>query len=228
MAGGRTARPQVRTQAIATIEAYHDRVRADVFPLVDRPAGRVLDFGGGIGATAAALRAWDGTTATVLFDRVAGDAAAGIDIAEQADLEDFDTIAALLEQLGPFDTILCLDILEHLRDPWRTVQLLTGALEPGGAMIISLPNANYIGLVGPLVMRGRFDYVDAGVLDRTHLRWFTRHSMIELVSLPGMRVEAVEAHVPGRLKTAINLVTFGLFERFLASQYRLRVRKTAQ
>ena len=71
-------------------------------------------------------------------------------------------------------------------------------------------------------------FLAMGVLDRTHLRWFTRHSMIELVGLPGMRVEAVEAHVPGRLKTAINLLTFGLFERFLASQYRLRVRKTAQ
>lgn len=208
-----------------TIESYHDRVRSDVFSLVDREAGRALDFGGGVGATAAALKAQGIVSEAVLFDQVAGEAAKGIDIAEVADLEDFERIAELLPRHGPFDTILCLDILEHLRDPWRTVELLSGALKPGGAMIISLPNANFIGLVAPLVLFGRFDYVDAGVLDRTHLRWFTKHSMRDLVRAPNMQLEHLEAHVPGRLKRLINLMTLGLFERFLASQYRLRVRK---
>ncbi len=185
----------------------------------------MLDFGGGVGATSAALKAKGIADEAVLFDQVAADAAQGIDIAETVDLEDFERIERLLDGLQPFDTILCLDILEHLRDPWRTVDLLCGALKPGGAMFVSLPNANYIGLVGPLVLRGRFDYVDAGVLDRTHLRWFTRQSMIELVSVPGLKLELIEAHIPGRLKQLINLATFGLIERFLASQYRLRVRK---
>ncbi len=187
----------------------------------------MLDFGGGVGATAAALKAQGIASETVLYDQVAGDAAQGIDIAEPVDLEDFERIEELLLRHGPFDTVLCLDILEHLRDPWRAVDLLNGALKPGGALIVSLPNANYIGLVGPLVLRGRFDYVDAGVLDRTHLRWFTRHSMMELVSAPDAQIEMIEAHIPGRLKRLINMVTFGLIERFLSSQYRLRVRKSA-
>lgn len=210
---------------IDTIETYHDRVRTDVWPLVDRQAGRVLDFGGGVGATAAALKAQGVAAEAMLLDQVAGHAAKGLDAAEAVDLEDLESVGGLLARHGPFDTILCLDVLEHLRDPWRTVGLLGGALKPGGALILSLPNANFIGLVGPLVLRGRFDYVDAGVLDRTHLRWFTRHSMVELVSVPDMRIEAIEAHIPGRLKRVINLVTLRLFERFLASQYRMRVRK---
>lgn len=218
-------RVALHAAAIDLLQSYHDRIRADVFPLIDGEAGRVLDFGGGIGATAAALKAKGIAKETVLFDRVANKAISGIDIAETTDLEDPARISELVRRLGPFDTILCLDILEHLRDPWGTFKLLRGAVKPGGMLIVSLPNANYIGLVGPLVLRGRFDYVDAGVLDRTHLRWFTRHSMIDLVKAPDMRIELIQAHIPGRLKKLINLVTLGLIERFLASQYRMKVRK---
>lgn len=185
----------------------------------------MLDFGGGVGATGAALVERGIAIEAVLFDQVAGLPAQGISNAEAVDLEDLAKVGDLLERLGPFDTILALDVLEHLRDPWLTFELLAASLRPGGAMILSLPNVNYIGLVAPLVLRGRFDYVDAGVLDRTHLRWFTRHSMIELAAGPGLILERIEPAIPGRLKRTINAVTLGLFERFFAAQYRLRVRK---
>lgn len=214
-----------KVQAIEALATYHDRVRRDVIPLVGERAGRVLDFGGGVGATAAALKADGIATKATLLDRVAEEFAPGLDVAEAVDLEDIERVGQLLEQHGPFDTILCLDILEHLREPWDVSALLSRALAPGGAMILSLPNANYIGLVGPLVLQGRFEYRDAGVLDRTHLRWFTRRSMIDLARGAGLEVERVEPAIYGRSKQALNLVTFGLFERFLATQYRIRASK---
>jgi 2-polyprenyl-3-methyl-5-hydroxy-6-metoxy-1,4-benzoquinol methylase len=206
-------------------ETYHDLVRRDVFPLLPERVGAVLDFGGGVGATSSELRASNRAERAVLFDQVADNALPAIDTVEALDLNDTDAVAAALARTGPFDTILALDILEHLVDPWATVALLDKALRPGGSLIVSVPNINNLIVVVPLVFRGRFEYQDAGVLDRTHLRWFTRTSAIELATCSGMKLEATSANFSGRRNRYANNATFRLFERFFASQFKMRVRK---
>ena len=208
-------------------QSYHDRVRHDVLPLLEDSLGTILDFGGGVGATSAALRSVGRASRAVLFDQVADRAVPEIDHAAALDLDDCGAVEQALADYGPFDTILALDILEHLKDPWTTVELLHQALRPGGCLIVSLPNANNMQVVGPLVLRGRFDYRESGVLDRTHLRWFTRNSALALASGSGLRVEAVEASVHGRRNRYLNRATFGVLERFLAVQYRFRARRVA-
>ena len=105
--------------------------------------------------------------------------------------------------------------------------MLDKALRPGGSLIVSVPNINNLIVVVPLVFRGRFEYQDAGVLDRTHLRWFTRKSAIELATCSGMKLEATSANFSGRRNRYANNVTLGLFERFFASQFKMRVRKAS-
>src|SRR5690242_10717367 len=107
---------------------YHDRVRRDVFPQIPANAGRVLDFGGGIGSTSAVLKADGRAGSAILFDQVANDAAPAIDGFEAVDLDDLAAVQAAIQRHGPFDTILCLDILEHLHDPWATTRMLAKAL----------------------------------------------------------------------------------------------------
>ena len=208
-------------------ETYHDLVRRDVFPLLPEHVGAVLDFGGGVGATSAELRASGRAERAVLFDQVAGNALPAVDTVEALDLNDGAAVEAALARTGPFDTILALDILEHLVDPWATVALLDKALRPGGSLIVSVPNINNLIVVVPLLFRGRFEYQDAGVLDRTHLRWFTRKSAIELATCSGMKLEATSANFSGRRNRYANNVTLGLFERFFASQFKMRVRKAS-
>jgi 2-polyprenyl-3-methyl-5-hydroxy-6-metoxy-1,4-benzoquinol methylase len=203
---------------------YHDLVRRDVFPQIPGQAGRVLDFGGGVGATSAALRAEGRASRAVLFDRVAGSAAPGVDRAEALDLEDTTALAAALGRHGAFDTILCLDVLEHLRDPWGTVSLLADALAPGGCMVVSIPNAANYRIVLPL-LKGRFRYADKGLMDRTHLRWFTRESAIELVKGAGLRVEEVAANLHGRKERVIDRISLHIFEHLAAAQYTIRAGK---
>lgn len=188
-------------------------------------AGRVLDFGGGVGATSATLKAEGRAAEAVLFDQVADTAVPGIDAAVAVDLEDRDALAKLLSEHGPFDTILCLDILEHLRDPWATVAVLKRALNPGGSLIISLPNVNFYRLLAPLIFKGRFDYTEAGTLDRTHLRWFALHGMIDLATADGMELKAVSKNIFGRRWQLFNTATLGLIERFLVGQYKIRADK---
>jgi hypothetical protein len=84
---------------------------------------------------------------------------------------------------------------------------------------------NNLAVVVPLVLRGRFEYQDAGVLDRTHLRWFTRKSAIELATSSGLQLEATSANFSGRRNRYANNATLRLFERFFAVQFKMRVRK---
>ena len=207
-------------------QTYHDLVRRDVFGLLPDRLGALLDFGGGIGATAAWLRAEGKAERAVLFDQVADGALPEIDAVEALDLDDASAVSAALARTGPFDTILALDVLEHLKDPWAVVRQLDQALRPGGALIVSLPNVGVLSVLVPLA-RGRFEYQDAGVLDRTHLRWFTRSSAIELVTGAGLTLEAIEGYIPRRRARYLNTATLGLFERYLATQYKLRARKAA-
>jgi len=89
------------------------------------------------------------------------------------------------------DLILCLDVLEHLIDPWKTVERLDTLLRPGGSFIISVPNIRYYHILIDLAFKGRFEYDNEGILDRTHLRFFTRSSAIDLAECSGAKIEAV-------------------------------------
>lgn len=92
-----------------------------------------------------------------------------------ADVENFD-----FSSCGQFDFILLADVLEHLRDPAALLQRALPCLADGGEMIVSLPNVAHLYVRLHLLM-GRFEYSDRGILDRTHLRFFTLASMKRMI-----------------------------------------------
>lgn len=206
-------------------DGYHDLVRRDVFPLLPEQSGHVLDLGGGVGATAAALKREGRASRVTLIDLVEENYDPAVDKAYAGDLEDPEMLRDVIAAEGPFDTVLCLDVLEHLRDPWRTVETLHSGLAPGGRIVASIPNARNIALVWPLVVRGRFDLAPAGLMDRTHLRWFTRSSAIALMTSSGLKLERVIDKLRGgRRYQLANRATLGLARRFLEIQYLISVR----
>ncbi len=81
---------------------------------------------------------------------------------------------------GPFDAIVYGDVLEHLSDPVATLRALDADPRPGGTVIVSVPNVAHL-WVRLSLLAGRFDYADRGILDRTHLRFFTRRTLLELL-----------------------------------------------
>lgn len=210
--------------SVQPVKNYHDLVRSDVFPVLPDQLGRVLDFGGGVGATGAALKRSGRTPFVVVADRVTGQMN-DIDRTCLGDLEDREFVTSLLTDNGPFDTILALDVLEHLRDPWSIIALLRDGLTPNGVIVASVPNVNYYQLVLPLLFRGRYVLTDSGILDRTHIRWFAKHGAMELMSAPGMSVEVVRPNIPGRRASLVNRLTFGRWQRFFAVQYLIRSRR---
>lgn len=152
---------------------------------------RVLDLGCGSGALGEHLTA----TKACICDGVTLNAAEA-DIArphyrqiEVADLETADLRQRFADQR--YDAIVCADVLEHLRHPEHILQTCATLLKAKGKVHISVPNAAYAGLLIEL-MHGDFRYRAEGLLDRTHLRFFTRQSLTRFLRENGWRVDALQ------------------------------------
>ncbi|MDR0319816.1 MAG: class I SAM-dependent methyltransferase [Rickettsiales bacterium] len=105
---------------------------------------------------------------------------------ERADMDNFK--AADLAHLGKFDFIVMGDVLEHLRDPMATLAKLRESLEPGGAFALSIPNIAHASVKAALLC-DRFDYKDVGLLDRTHIHFFTWNSIARELADANLLVE---------------------------------------
>jgi 2-polyprenyl-3-methyl-5-hydroxy-6-metoxy-1,4-benzoquinol methylase len=102
---------------------------------------------------------------------------------------DLDTVTALPWPGQQFDTIVAADVLEHLRDPGRMLDVLVSALSRQGRILVSLPNVAHASIRANL-LRGHFDYQNSGILDRTHLHLFTFDSARRFIESAGLEVTA--------------------------------------
>ncbi|TWI04698.1 methyltransferase family protein [Luteimonas cucumeris] len=91
-----------------------------------------------------------------------------------------------------YDAIVLGDVLEHMVDPVATLRLCVAHLVDGGAAAISLPCVTH-GSVRAMLLEGRWDYADYGLLDRTHLRFFSHNDVAELLSAAGLRIDRLHA-----------------------------------
>lgn len=204
---------------------YFSFVRKDIEPLLPRRAGRVLEVGCGGGATLAWLKA-SGRAGWVVGIELFADAAAvartRLDELHEGDVDQhIDRLAP-----GSFDLILCLDVLEHLVDPWSTLKRLQSLLRPGGQLIASLPNVRHHSVILPLLLSGKWRYETAGIMDRTHLRFFSRATAIDLLQQAGLQLHAERStYAWGSWDKWKDLLSFGLLRNFLSFQYLLSARK---
>ena len=79
------------------------------------------------------------------------------------------------------------DVLAHFRDPWAVVKKIRSVIPENGCIVACIPNAQNWSLIARLAV-GDFRYQDIGLLDRTHLRWFTRQTIYELFETDGFRI----------------------------------------
>jgi len=206
-------------------EDYHALVREDVLSLVPIGQNAVLDIGGGIGASAGFLKNAGKAERYVVVDLVADAQHPSVDAAYSGNLENASLLETIQAEQGMFDVILCLDVLEHLTDPWSVIETCHAMLKPGGVIVASIPNARNHRLVLPLVFKGRFNYTEKGILDRTHLRWFVRDTAIQLMTGTGLELDHIEGQFYGRRKQLVNWLTLGLLKNFIYLQYFIRVRR---
>lgn len=177
-------------------QRYSESSRPAVRRHVQGTGLRVLDVGCNDGALLDALRE-DGQT--VLTAGVEIDPTAGRHAAEKGhEVHILDVERAVLPfEPGTFDYVICADVLEHLVDPWTTLPRLVSLLRSDGRLIVSAPNVRHWTVVLPLLLKGRWRYTETGLLDRTHLRFFTRQTTLELIRGAGLKLLRVGALVYG-------------------------------
>ncbi len=144
---------------------------------------RVLDLGVADGSVATLLKDMGCRVWGVELDPVAAEAARVV--CEEVVVSDLNTLDLAQRFQGQqFDVVLMLDVLEHLSDPVAVLGRLKPVLAEGGWGVISLPNVAHLSLRLSL-LQGNFTYTDVGLLDRTHLRFFDRAGVDDLLEQAG-------------------------------------------
>ena len=215
------------TETTPQKRSYFQHARRDLVPFLPDYLGRILEVGCGEASTLGLLKKdnrYEWACGVELDPDAARNASNQIDKVWCGDAE----ILVDEIQIDPVDTLFCFDILEHLKDPWTALEKYANFLKPSGTVVISLPNIQYYKVALPLLISGRFEYEDAGVMDRTHLRWFVHKTALELAEGAGFQVIAFHHLVklkPWRLKWIIDRLTFGRLRDLMAPQFLIIGRK---
>jgi len=184
-------------------DGYYDEPRPEVVARVPADARFVIDVGCASGALGRALKS-----------ARPGIQVRGIEpVAEQAEraqqfLDDVyvGTADDPLPSHWPVpDCVIFADVLEHLVDPWTTVRRFRAILGQGGTLVASIPNVANKAVLGAL-LRHRWDYASHGILDRTHLRFFTRETALEMFEQADFAIRSV-----GRVMEGLGTKPLGRF-----------------
>lgn len=198
---------------------YYRACNQEILACLPDGARRFLDVGCAAGALGRAIREIRPHAVVHGIERVAAareEAAHHLGRVFDADLDQ-----ELPPLDPPYDCVICGDVLEHLVDPWNVLRRLVAQLAPGGFVVASIPNLRHYKVLRDVVLRGRFSYRESGVLDSTHLRFFTRREMERLFEGAGLEVIARRPHFSGgnAALRALDRLSCGRLEEFRALQY---------
>jgi 2-polyprenyl-3-methyl-5-hydroxy-6-metoxy-1,4-benzoquinol methylase len=201
---------------------YYAHLRSEIIEAVPDGCGVILDVGCGKGT----LGRWFKENGVAQVWGVELVASAGEEAKRWLDRVVIGNVeqAPLPFPPGSVDCIICADVLEHTADPWAVVAKLKQVLKPGGCIVASIPNVGFHRNLRRLI-RGRWLYTDEGLLDRTHLRFFTFETIEELFARNGMAIEAVFKKVDAGLNIRLlNAILLGYLRHTLYLQYIVRAR----
>lgn len=220
-----------REQYESKFREYYECPRRELMRFIPQQAQRVLDVGCGAGSFGAALKRERGLQEV-----------AGIELVEEAWKKASEVLDRVLpgniETMdlpfpeGYFDCIVCGDVLEHLVDPVAVLRKLARVLSPAGIIVISIPNVRFFDVLR-MLSGGGWSYMKAGILDETHLRFFTKAALKRLIEDAGLEsaqlaplsrfaAERCPRNPDGTLtlgKITIGLLDDAEYEEFLVYQY---------
>lgn len=200
---------------------YYGYARPEVKALVPDTAKRILDIGCGAGALAGSLKTAERYVAGIEYVPQAADAASQVlDKVYEGDANQL--IATIAD--ASFDTVIMADFLEHVADTAAMLSQARRVLSSDGRLILSIPNLRHWSVLKDL-LEGHFNYAEAGILDRTHLRFFTRESIYLALAAAGFKIESIAGtaiqgcEVPADFSAAC--AAAGLDTRTLAEEGRI-------
>ena len=209
-------------------DASHQKILA----MLDRDRQRILDVGCGAGYLAEALAVRGNSVVGIDARRVPG-VEERVERFEQVDLDR----EPIPEPDQPYSWIVLADILEHLREPDELLARCRELLADDGQLVVSIPNVAHWSMRLALLF-GRFTYTARGILDRTHLRFYTLSSITGTLQRAGFQVDRVETTAPpfrevlpsavsglARVLTRLNQLGNWTWKELFSYQFVLRARK---
>jgi|SRR5450432_379578 SAM-dependent methyltransferase len=203
---------------------YYSELRMPMISLITNVPKRVLEVGCASGQTLAYLRD-RGAEYTVGIERSAEVAAlAQARSLNQVVVGDIETLDLDFEHAS-FDLLIVGHVLEHLADPWKALRRLRPLLKCQGQLVGALPNVRHHSVVFPLLLSGKWEYQSSGVMDWTHLRFFSRRTAVDLLEGAGFEVNRIVPDFGYKSRMA-NSLTCNVFQEFLAYAYNFSALKT--
>lgn len=206
---------------------YYAKHRPEVVPFLPRAPTRVLEIGCGEGRFRANL------PRTCEYRGVEPSAEAGRVAAAVLDAVLIGTYGEVAAKLPPhyFDVVICNDVIEHMPDHDAFLEDIKQKMAPGAYLVGSVPNVRYLPNLSQVLIAKEWRYEAFGVLDRTHLRFFTRRSWERTLREHGFVVETIAgingvtpgATWPRRLAKRVAIAILGADTRFLQFGFRVRL-----
>jgi SAM-dependent methyltransferase len=197
-------------------EQYYSYSRTDLIPFVQKKPDKILDIGCGQGLTGKLFKETfkaSFVAGVEINPKVSEIAKSNLDEIHNLDLNN-SSIPYLEDS---FDLVILGDIIEHLIEPEKLLKEVYRLLKSDGQVVASIPNIRNIRVLIKLILLGDWRYEGFGVLDRTHLRFFTKKSAIILFNNAGFKILRLgrRFRIPEKI---LNILTFTIFKDFLAVQ----------
>jgi 2-polyprenyl-3-methyl-5-hydroxy-6-metoxy-1,4-benzoquinol methylase len=207
---------------------YYSYVRHDLIQMIEGNNNKILDVGCGDGQTGWALKRSGKAKEVVGIELVEGPAKRAENRLDKVIHGDVEKIT-LSFQSEYFDYIIWGDVVEHLIDPWRVIKQLSQFLSREGFMIASIPNIGHWRILKDLILFDRWEYQKAGILDKGHLRFFTEKTILAMFNQNGFTVKSIRPVRSEKTRPKLlNLLTFGIFKKFLTWRYLIKAQKTSE
>ena len=120
----------------------------------------------------------------------------------------------LPEEPHSFDTIILSHVIEHFQQPNEVLNKLKDYSAPNAQFLIAVPNIRHFSVIIPLVLKGKFNYSDSGILDHTHMRFFTRSSIENLLTELDFEIVDSEFELLGPRSKFADKLSLGLLRPF--------------
>jgi 2-polyprenyl-3-methyl-5-hydroxy-6-metoxy-1,4-benzoquinol methylase len=190
---------------------------------------KVLEIGAGYGATLSYLKEKNIAEEVVGVDIPSNKGTSPFKNIDQFFYEDIEKFE-FKQYEGYFDYIILADVLEHLIHPREVLEKMQHLLKDEGEVLISIPNIRHWKGVSKVFLKGDFTYEESGLFDYTHLRFFCKKNIKELVEKSGFQISKIVSSIKIYKKRSpskiLNAITFGIFEEFLSVQYLVSAKRS--
>jgi 2-polyprenyl-3-methyl-5-hydroxy-6-metoxy-1,4-benzoquinol methylase len=204
---------------------YYSRIRHDIAEFIDQGNHKILEIGCGTGETLKYLKKQKKCNYAVGIDIHKPSIQQAKKYLDQAIHANIETLNLNLKKKS-FDYIILADVLEHLVNPEKTIAKLKPYLTKNGCFIISVPNIRNIQILKNLIFKDEWQYQDKGILDRTHLRFFTKKSILQLLESQKLKITKIKTLSPelNKFQKLLNFLLFNQLKPFYTIQYLMKVK----